>query len=186
MNSNAEEVITTIVDIFTNQGDEEYLVEPVTISEHMLQAAHFAAEAGADEITIVAALIHDIGHFTSEHGSFTMEDTKDRFHEHAGARILEGAFPPLVVEAVKNHVDAKRYLCAVDSAYHDGLSDASVHSLKLQGGPMNADERAAFEENLYLDQILLVRRCDDKGKVAGLEVPPLDHYLPMMRRVLQG
>ena len=115
-----------------------------------------------------------------------MEDTKDRFHEHAGARILEGEFPPLVVEAVKNHVDAKRYLCAVDSAYHDGLSDASVHSLKLQGGPMNADERAAFEENPYLDQILLVRRCDDKGKVAGLEVPPLDHYLPMMRRVLQG
>ena len=151
-----------------------------------LQAAHFAAEAGADEITIVAALVHDIGHFTSEHGSFTMEDTKDRFHEHAGARILEGAFPPLVVEAVKNHVDAKRYLCAVDSAYHDGLSDASVHSLKLQGGPMNADERAAFEENPYLDQILLVRRCDDKGKVAGLEVPSLDHYLPMMRRVLQG
>jgi phosphonate degradation associated HDIG domain protein len=186
MNSNAEEVITTIVDIFTNQGDEEYLGEPVTILEHMLQAAHFAAEAGADEITIVAALVHDIGHFTSEHGSFTMEDTKDRFHEHAGARILEGAFPPLVVEAVKNHVDAKRYLCAVDSAYHDGLSDASVHSLKLQGGPMNADERAAFEENPYLDQILLVRRCDDKGKVAGLEVPPLDHYLPMMRRVLQG
>ena len=136
--------------------------------------------------TIVAALVHDIGHFTSEYGSFTMEDTKDRFHEHAGARILEGAFPPLVVEAVKNHVDAKRYLCAVDSAYHDGLSDASVHSLKLQGGPMNADERATFEENPYLDQILLVRRCDDKGKVAGLEVPPLDHYLPMMRRVLQG
>ena len=186
MNSNAERVITTIVNIFTNQGDEEYLGEPVTISEHMLQAAHFAAEAGADEVTIVAALVHDIGHFTSEHGSFTMEDTKDRFHEHAGARILEGAFPPLVVEAVKNHVDAKRYLCAVDSAYHDGLSDASVYSLKLQGGPMNADERAAFEENPYLDQILLVRRCDDKGKVAGLEVPPLDHYLPMMRRVLQG
>ena len=73
-----------------------------------------------------------------------------------------------------------------DSAYHDELSDASVHSLKLQGGPMNANERAAFEENPYLDQILLVRRCDDKGKVTGLEVPPLDHYLPMMRRVLQG
>ena len=54
MNSNAEEVITTIVDIFTNQGDEEYLGEPVTISEHMLQAAHFAAEAGVDEITTVS------------------------------------------------------------------------------------------------------------------------------------
>ena len=106
MNSKAEEVITTIVEIFTNRGYEEYLGEPVTISEHMLQAAHFAAEAGADEVSIVAALVHDIGHFTSEHGSFTMEDNKDRIHEHAGARILDGAFPPLEVEAVKNHVDA--------------------------------------------------------------------------------
>ena len=90
MNSNAEEVITTIVDIFTNQGDEEYLGEPVTISEHMLQAAHFAAEAGADEVTIVAALVHDIGHFTSEHGSFTMEDTKDRFHGMPGRAFSRG------------------------------------------------------------------------------------------------
>ena len=40
MNSNAEEVITTIVDIFTNQGDDEYLGEPVTISEHMLSLIH--------------------------------------------------------------------------------------------------------------------------------------------------
>ncbi len=36
MNSNAEEVITTIVDIFTNQGDEEYLGEPVNLGARVL------------------------------------------------------------------------------------------------------------------------------------------------------
>ena len=185
-NHDTETVIATIVEIFSKHGDDEYLGEPVTMSEHMLQAAHFAAEAGADEDTIVAALVHDIGHFTSEHGAFSMEDTSDKFHEDAGAQVLDGVFPALVVEAVKHHVAAKRYLCAVDRDYHDGLSPASVHSLMLQGGPMSAGEQAAFEKNPYLDKILLVRRCDDKGKVSGLEVPPLYHYLPMMRRVLEG
>lgn len=181
-----EQVIAGIVEIFTNHGDEEYLGEPVTMSEHMLQAAHFAAEAGGDEDAIIAALVHDIGHFTSEHGAFTMEDTSDKFHEDAGATVLNGLFPELVVEAVRHHVAAKRYLCAVDQDYHDGLSPASVHSLTLQGGPMSASEQAAFEDNPYLDKILLVRRCDDKGKVPGLAVPPLEHYLPMMRRVLDA
>ena len=184
--STAEQVIATIVDIFASHGDEEYLGEPVTMSEHMLQAAHFAAEAGAGEDAIIAALIHDIGHFTSEHGAFSMEDTSDKFHEDAGAAVLEGVFPAIVVEAVKHHVAAKRYLCAVDRDYLDALSPASVHSLMLQGGPMSADERAAFETNPHLEQILLVRRCDDRGKVPGLAVPPLEHYLPMMRRVLEG
>ncbi|MEC8128019.1 MAG: HD domain-containing protein [Pseudomonadota bacterium] len=181
-----EQVIATIVDIFASHGDEEYLGEPVTMSEHMLQAAHFAAEAGAGEDAIIAALVHDIGHFTSEHGSFTMEDTNDKFHEDAGAQVLDGVFPEIVVEAVKHHVAAKRYLCAVDHDYRGGLSPASVHSLMLQGGPMSKAEQASFEENPHLDQILLVRRCDDKGKVPGLDVPPLDHYLPMMRRVLES
>ena len=30
-----EQVIATIVDIFASHGDEEYLGEPVTMSEHM-------------------------------------------------------------------------------------------------------------------------------------------------------
>ena len=128
----------------------------------------------------------DLDRFGQRGGAFSLEDTSDKFHEDAGAAVLEGVFPAIVVEAVKHHVAAKRYLCAVNRDYHDALSPASVHSLMLQGGPMSADERAAFETNPHLEQILLVRSCDDRGKVPGLAVPPLDHYLPMMRRVLQG
>lgn len=181
-----EELITAICDIFSSHGGEEYLGEPVTMAEHMLQSAHFAAEAGAGEATIIAALIHDIGHFTSDHGAFTMQDTKDRYHEDAGAILLIGAFPDMVVACVQHHVAAKRYLCAVDEAYHAELSEASKHSLRLQGGPMNAEECEAFASHPHLEEILLVRRCDDQGKIAGLAVPPLEHYLPMMRRVLKS
>ena len=139
------EVVDTIVDIFRRNGAEEYLGEPVTMAEHMLQTAYFTAEAGGDDDAVIAALIHDIGHFTSELGSFAMNDIMDRMHEEAGAMLLEGVFPQIVIDCVQHHVAAKRYLCAVDAAYHNGLSDASKHSLKLQGGPMDDAECKAFE-----------------------------------------
>lgn len=177
------DVVDTIVDIFRRNGAEEYLGEPVTMAEHMLQTAYFTAEAGGDDDAVIAALIHDIGHFTSELGSFAMNDIMDRMHEEAGAMLLEGVFPQIVIDCVQHHVAAKRYLCAVDAAYHNGLSEASKHSLKLQGGPMDDAECKAFEAIPDFEKIILVRRCDDQGKVRGMDVPPLEDYLPMLYRV---
>jgi len=132
----------------------------------------------------VAALLHDIGHFTSEFGMFSMEDTEDRWHERAGASVLQDFFPSLITDCVRFHVDAKRYLCATDQAYFDKLSDASVHSLKLQGGPMDADEIKEMEKNPNLAAIVKVRRLDDKGKQPALTTPLFDHYRPMIQRIV--
>ena len=92
----------TIVDfigsIFDRRGGEEYLGEPVTMGEHMLQGATLAERSGQSEEIIVAALLHDIGHFTSEFGTFTMDDTEDRHHEDAGAEVLERFFPTVVTD----------------------------------------------------------------------------------------
>jgi predicted HD phosphohydrolase len=96
--------------------------------------------------------------------------------------LLEGVFPQVVVDCVQYHVAAKRYLCAVDAAYHAGLSKASVKSLALQGGPMDDAECTAFEAIPGFEKIILVRRCDDQGKVRGMDVPPLEDYLPMLYR----
>ena len=181
--TSASEVIDRIITIFEKNGAEEYLGEPVTIGAHMLQTAYFAAEAGGDEETVVAALLHDIGHFTSELGSFEMTDVVDRMHDDAGALLLEGVFPESVVDCVRHHVAAKRYLCAVDAAYYNGLSAASRHSLSLQGGPMDDAECKAFEEIPSFERIVMVRRCDDQGKISGMDVPPFESYLPMMHRV---
>ena len=105
-------IVPFLADIFARRGGEEYLGEPVTMAQHMLQGATFAEEQGLREEVIVAALLHDIGHFTSEFGTFTMEDTEDRFHEEAGAKVLEAFFPRIVTDCVLYHVAAKRYLCA--------------------------------------------------------------------------
>ena len=92
----SETIVGFLADIFERRGGEEYLGEPVTMAEHMLQGAHFAEQNGEPEEIIVAALLHDIGHFTSEFGTFTMDDTEDRFHEEAGAEVLERFFPSVI------------------------------------------------------------------------------------------
>ena len=109
-------IVAFLADIFERRGGEEYLGEPVTMAEHMLQGAYLAEQQGESEDIIVAALLHDIGHFTSEFGTFSMEDTHDKHHEEAGAEVLEEFFPSIVIDCVRYHVAAKRYICAATPA----------------------------------------------------------------------
>jgi phosphonate degradation associated HDIG domain protein len=179
-----ETIVAFIGDIFDRRGGEEYLGEPVTMAQHMLQGATIAAESAMPEEIVVAALLHDIGHFTSEFGTFSMDDTEDRFHEEAGAELLEQFFPSVVTDCVRYHVAAKRYLCATRPEYFRRLSEASIHSLSLQGGPMSADEAAAFEANPNLKEIIQVRYLDDAGKRADMTTPDYWHFAPMVQRVV--
>ena len=181
-----ETIVAFLGDIFERRGGEEYLGEPVTMAQHMLQGACLAEQQGEDETIIVAALLHDIGHFTSEFGTFSMDDTSDKYHEEAGARVLERFFPAIVTDCVRLHVAAKRYICATDPDYLAQLSEASIHSLKLQGGPMDAAEIAAFERHPNLREIVRVRHLDDAGKVAGMATPGFAHYAPMVQRVVDA
>ena len=180
----AENIVAFLGDIFERCGGEEYLGEPVTMAEHMLQGATLAEQSGQDEETIVAALLHDIGHFTSEFGTFSMDDTEDRYHEEAGAKVLARFFPSVVTDCVRYHVAAKRYLCATKPEYFGRLSDASVHSLNLQGGPMRAAEVAEFERNPNLKKIVQVRYLDDAGKRADMATPDFWHFAPMVQRLV--
>jgi predicted HD phosphohydrolase len=141
----SKNIVAFIGDIFERRGGEEYLGEPVTMAEHMLQAATIAEETGQDEQIIVGALLHDIGHFTSEFSTFSMDDKQDRFHEEAGADVLAEFFPSVITDCVRYHVAAKRYLCATRPEYYQRLSKASIHSLNLQGGPMVVEEISEFE-----------------------------------------
>lgn len=179
-------IVEFIADIFVRCGDEEYLGEPVTMAQHMLQGATLAEAEGQREEIIVAALLHDIGHFTSEFGTFSMEDTEDRFHEEAGAKILEEFFPTLVTDCVRFHVAAKRYLCATNSSYFAKLSEASVHSLNLQGGPMSHAEVGEFEKNPNAEDIVTVRLFDDAGKEPEMMTPDFAYFAPMVQRVVDA
>jgi len=149
-----------------------------------LQGATIAEQDGQPEEIIVAALLHDIGHFTSEFGTFMMDDTEDRHHEDAGAAVLERFFPKIVTDCCRYHVAAKRYLCATRPDYFNRLSEASVHSLNLQGGAMTPDEVAAFERNPNLEDIITVRYLDEAGKKAGMNTPDFWHFAPMVQNLV--
>jgi len=179
-------IVARLADILERRGAEAYIGEPVTISQHMLQCADLAERAGADDMLIAAALLHDIGHFTNEFPEDAAQHGIDTRHEDAGARVIAGHFPKRVVDCVRHHVAAKRYLCATDPEYAARLTPASVLSLGLQGGPMSEDEIAQFRSEPYLDDILQVRRWDDIGKDPNRTPPPFSHYRPVLDRVLRA
>ena len=181
----AEQKIEALAELFRRRGAKAYLGEPVTVAEHMLQCAALADAEGAPDALVSAALLHDIGHLTGAAGEYRPDDVKDRRHEEAGAAILKG-FPPAVVDSVRLHVAAKRYLCTIDDGYHDRLSPASRHSLVLQGGPMNASERAMFEAEPFHREAMQVRRWDDAGKAAGLLTPGFDFYRSLLGRMVDS
>jgi len=183
---NASNIVDFIGDIFLRRGAESYLGEEVTMSEHMLQGAYLAEQAGAGDTLVAAALLHDIGHYTNEFEEDALENGQDNYHETAGARVLEPFFPEIVTDCVLYHVPAKRYLCATDAKYFGQLSAASVQTLNLQGGPMTPDEVAELDKNPNLAAILQVRRWDDGGKVRGLQTPDFAHYAPMLHRVVDA
>ena len=185
-NLNAKNIVDFIGSIFEKRGDEEYLGEPVTMGQHMLQGATMAEQSREPDEIIIGTLLHDIGHFTSEFGTFSMEDTEDRYHEDAGAAVLEEFFPKVITDCCRHHVAAKRYLCATDPEYFQMLSIASIHSLNLQGGPMSEAEIKDFEKNPNLKKILKVRLYDDAGKIPGMVTQSFWHFAPLVQKMVDS
>jgi len=179
-------VIDEILTLFREKGHAAYFGEAVTEAEHALQCAHLATRAGASNDLIAAALLHDVGHLLHGLSEDIAEQGIDGRHEEAGAAWLKGYFGPAVVDPVRLHVPAKRYLCTVETDYHAELSASSQLSLRLQGGPMSADEVHRFEAEPQFRSAVAVRRWDDVAKVPGLVVPDLEHYRPSLEAALSS
>jgi phosphonate degradation associated HDIG domain protein len=173
-----------ILDLFATRGAEEYMGEAVSMSQHMEQTAACAVADAADDGLVIAALLHDIGHFIGDYPIDALENGIDNNHEKVGADYLQAHFPASVSEPVRLHVAAKRYLCATDPDYFARLSSASVQSLEVQGGPMKAAEIAAFEANPHHRAAVKLRLYDDDGKVAGLSIDPVASYRETLMALL--
>jgi phosphonate degradation associated HDIG domain protein len=172
--------------IYSQRGSSLYIGEPVTVAEHGLQSAHFAHAAGASDALVIAALLHDVGHLLDPVPDDIDNWHTDAHHERSGSRWLSARFGPEVFEPIRLHVSAKRYLCATDAAYLRRLSSASVRTLQLQGGPMSAAQIASFEAEPYYRDAVLLRQCDDQGKVVGLRTPDFEHYRALIERLMSA
>jgi phosphonate degradation associated HDIG domain protein len=173
--------LSEIEHLFAVKGDRQYTGEPVTQLEHALQCAQLAEGEGADAPLVVAALLHDLGHMLNDQGETPTLRGIDDKHQFVALPFLRGLFDEDVLEPIRLHVDAKRYLCAVEPGYWDSLSIASRRSLELQGGIYDVGEAQAFIAQPHARDAVQLRRWDDEAKVAGLTTPDLAHYVEIMR-----
>jgi putative nucleotidyltransferase with HDIG domain len=177
--------IKILVNLFKKAAAADYVGEPVSQSEHALQAAALASVSGDVEL-LLAALLHDIGHLCFPDAE-QMDNVGTLEHEMLGADYLTTlGFSRRVASLVAGHVDAKRYLVATNQVYSDKLSDASRQTLEFQGGAMSPLEAEQFEMNPLHHDLLKLRAWDEAAKLRGKDVPGFDHYLPIIEQHLQG
>jgi len=176
-------IIDEIINAFHEHGHLEY-GERVNMRQHMLQSAVFAQRDGADDLLVAAAVLHDYGHFVHGLGEHIADEGIDGMHEEVGAEALKDYFVPEVIEPMRLHVAAKRYLCAVDAEYFATVSPASLQSLALQGGPFSPAEVEAFEQNPYFERAIKLRHYDEAGKEPEMETPPIEYYRPYLEKAL--
>lgn len=182
----AEQKVAMLFRYMEKRGQSFY-DEVVTQLEHALQCAALAQQNGASATLITGALLHDVGHIIlDEHNADRAFLDTDLTHEEVGAQYMESFFPEAVTTPIRLHVPAKRYLCTTDASYHDGLSEASKRSFRLQGGIMSDEERNAFEQIPHFQDALTLRRWDDLAKVKGLETAALATYRDIVQQCLIG
>ena len=174
--------IDAIERLFIARGDEQYSGEPVTQLAHALQCALHAEQAGAGDELVTAALLHDLGHLLHDLGESPTLRGVDDLHQYRALPFLRRLFGAGVVDPIRLHVDAKRYLCATRQGYFEALSADSKRSLALQGGIYDAAQAQTFIGQPGAAEGVSLRIWDDQAKVAGLTTPPLSHYLERARR----
>lgn len=178
-----DQVIDEIKNLFTTYGTNDYIGESITQIEHAVQAGILAYndyqlhnyDIYLQNSVIVSAFLHDIGHLIGlktkdnemidEQGLLGIQN-----HELLGSRWLhDKGFSKIIQYLVKNHVNAKRYLCTTNDTYHSKLSDASRRTLQLQGGLMDSNELKSFKQQPFPELCVKIRIYDDHAKeIKGL------------------
>jgi len=176
------QIIDKIISNFIN-NKSLYIGEKITISEHMIQTAMIAEKTKCNDDLICSCLLHDYGHFIIEDPDELVKNNKDGNHESIGFEYLKNFFKEQVVEPIKYHVLAKRYL-ARNKKYYNHLSDASKISLKLQGGILNKKESNQFEKISYFKSAIKLRKFDELAKKTNIKIKSINDYKDLLNSQL--
>ncbi|MGA1757144.1 MAG: phytanoyl-CoA dioxygenase family protein [Pseudomonadales bacterium] len=170
------------IDLLSAAAQLDYIGEPVSQLEHALQTAELARKAHAPDTEVLAALLHDIGHWCDPKAK-AMASLGAADHEQLGAQFIRArGLTPEVAELVELHVRAKRYLVARDEAYRARLSAASVATLAYQGGPMIGTEIDYYERHPLMVPALRLRAWDEAAKSAVPAQTTLADYRALFKR----
>ncbi len=170
-----EQTADHIVKHYQEHGTDTYFGEAVTQLQHASQVYEAAVNEGFDSDVQVAAFLHDFGHLITD--AEPMGDLGVLNHEQIGADWLrKRGFSEKVCRLIAAHVNAKRYLVAVDEAYRRNLSEASRQTLVYQGGEMSASEVSRFEDDPYFLLYIRMRLWDEAAKNPSVSALNLDVF----------
>ncbi len=181
-----KDIIEEVFGLYILHGDEDYIGEPVSQLEHMLQAGELARVEGYDDEVILAAFFHDIGHLLSSEGiTENMEGYGIVSHESIGADYLRArGFSERLAMLVESHVVAKRYLTYRRPEYYNMLSVASKKTLEFQGGMMDEDEALEFEHDPVSELKIKLRLWDDEAKLTEPTTQTLQYFKDLAEKHL--
>ena len=177
------DIVDKIVSNFKN-NNSLYIGENVTIAEHMIQSAMMAEKSKSNNNLVCACLLHDYGHFILDNPDELVRKKQDGKHEEIGYEYLKKFFKKEIVEPIKHHVIAKRYL-ARDKKYFDRLSEASVVSLELQGGVLDTKEAKLFENQEFFKEAIMLRKFDEVAKKIGVKIKDIIQYKDLLKASLR-
>lgn len=173
--------VDEVVELFGALGDHHY-GEAVDQRRHAVQCALAARAQGAAGTLVAACLLHDIGHLVADvhraKGTDLWRD--DDHHEAVGARWIAPRFGPAVARPVALHVLAKRWRCTVDPQYLDDLSETSRATLMAQGGLLDPETTARFEQSPGFHDAVLLRQWDEAAKDPDGSPGDLVPFLPLL------
>jgi len=178
-----ELTITSICQLLESKGSTRMPSGIVSLLDHALQSASLAERAGASNPLVCACLLHDIGHVLDEHPAAGTPDAARprRGHGARASACLDKLFGPAVVDPIRLHVDAKRYLCYAHPGYALGLSADARRSLEVQGGAFSPDQARTFMQEPHAVDAVNLRLWDDQAHVIGATTPTLSHYAVLLR-----
>ncbi|MFQ3191048.1 MAG: putative HD phosphohydrolase [Paraglaciecola sp.] len=155
--------LAQICQLFELYGAKNY-GESCSQVTHSISCAWHAQQDGAKSSLIVAAFLHDIGHFIADNQQLVGFNRYGHIdHAEIGANWLaQRGFPASVYQPIRYHVVAKRYL--MTKLNSNELSHASSQTLIAQGGLLSSMDQKNFEKSECFNQAVKLRRYDDLGK----------------------
>ncbi|KAJ1913077.1 hypothetical protein GGI09_004916 [Coemansia sp. S100] len=170
-------------------GSKKVIDGKQTQLDHTLKVAQLAKNSGADEETVLAALLLNISNFTpSEQQSDNLNTGRsydllevggaleyDLSMDSGDLYLRQPGFPNKTRELVESQVSAKRYLGAIDSNFGEGFL---ILPLPLFSLP----ERQAFEKDPLFRQKVQLAKWDVAARTTDIKPAALDTYREMFIR----
>ena len=172
------QIIEKIISNFSN-NNSLYIGEKLTMSEHMIQSAMLAEKSKCNDDLICSCLLHDYGHFLIDNPDELVKNKLDGGHELIGYEYLKKFFKKQIVEPIRYHVLAKRYL-ARNKTYFEKLSKASKVSLELQGGILNDKDTESFKRKSYFKSSILFLKFDEAAKKTYVKMKTIHDYKKLL------